>query len=679
MSKAVEYSNSDQKLFERGNTLKKKKKLKKKSPKKKEDNNEENKEGRNPNNIKELEKNINENGINIDENFFNKNNVEKEGVGLMLTELLDIKNEKKEENEKNIFLKKKYQDLKTPLNLEKGINIGIKTSLEEIHNKFTNEKLKINDKNLSVGQILLLNKCMDDSNKGHNNNHSMLFLTGTNKILSKQNLKRLNELKQNENYLKRNIIKLEENQKFIESLSCPKENIVDNNIQSFKLKNIIINKQNLLKKLDRVNEQIGNVLEDEKKINKKSRIKSDFSIIEDYQEQYNTQLLKMEKKENNMRLRFNKQIKLSYEKRQKELDNKEKEILEGKMNNLKELKNKEKLLFLKRKKKVDEIMEKSKKYIKEKSNKTENDYRYFKYKEKYENEENKLIDKIKMIKKDPLVTKEELEELAKKIEEQKKLLQIDNGEKKKNLIKLWSCRSQTLPTYHHPLLDIIENEKNVIKEQKDIEQKKREYNDLEKKNYKPPKTFVSEKLKIQRERRLIGNMEKIKETELNNKQKLKLKDPKLKPLSPVSKKQLPHQLSFNEINNNYIDNNELNSFIHKKYKKILKPIYKLNPKPDKPIDYLKEIIRKKSMISRIRRKTNSSISPLDDNKNVVNIESMIAIKGRIDGIDNKIKKKQELLDINGGNFNNPGLVEEVGKLLINSVKTKLDILTKFYK
>ena len=86
-----------------------------------------------------------------------------------------------------------------------------------------------------------------------------------------------------------------------------------------------------------------------------------------------------------------------------------------------------------------------------------------------------------MIKKDPLVTKEELEELAKKIEEQKKLLQIDNGEKKKNLIKLWSCRSQTLPTYHHPLLDIIENEKNLIKEQKDIEQKKREYNDLEKK------------------------------------------------------------------------------------------------------------------------------------------------------------------------------------------------------
>ena len=140
---------------------------------------------------------------------------------------------------------------------------------------------------------------------------------------------------------------------------------------------------------------------------------------------------------------------------------------------MKYAKDKEKELFLKRKKKIDNIMEKSKKYIKEKSNKTENDYRYFKYKEKYENDEKKLIDKIKMIKKDPLVTKEELEELVNKIKEQKKLLQIDNEKKKKNLKELWTCRSQTLPTYRHPIIDIIKEEKNKIKEEKKIEEKKK--------------------------------------------------------------------------------------------------------------------------------------------------------------------------------------------------------------
>ena len=163
-----------------------------------------------------------------------------------------------------------------------------------------------------------------------------------------------------------------------------------------------------------------------------------------------------------MRLKYNKIIKLSYDKRKKDIDNKEKEVLEEKKEKLKKAKDKEKELFLKRKKIVDDILEKSKKYINEKSNKTENDYRYFKYKEKFENEEKKLFDRVKLIKKDHLVTKEELEDLVNRINEQKKLLEINNEEKKRKLIELWSCRSQTLPTYHHPVVDILEEEKKVI-------------------------------------------------------------------------------------------------------------------------------------------------------------------------------------------------------------------------
>ena len=506
----------------------------------------------------------------------------------------------------------------------------------------------------------------------------MIFLSGNDRILFKQNLKRIHSLNKNEEYLKRNINKLEQNQKLIESLSFPKENIIDNNIQMFRLKKIKSNKESLLQKLGRINEQIDNLIENGKKLEKKDKIKLDFSILENYQEEYNKRLLSLNEKEKLMRLKYNKIIKLSYDKRKKDLDNKEKELIEEKMEKLKKAKNKEKEIFLKRKKIVDDILEKSKKYINEKNNKTENDYRYFKYKKKFENEEKKLFDKIKLIKKDHLVTKEELEELVNKINEQKKILEINNEEKKKKLIELWSCRSQTLPTYHHPIIDILEEEKNRIKEEKELELKKKECNDLQKKNYKPPKVIISDKLKDQIDKRIsMTNKEKVKETELNNKKQFQLK---LSPLKPINKKKLEHQLSDNEIlnNNNYIDIKELNSFIHRKYKKILKPIHILHPKPDKPIDYLSERIKNKSK----NENNNSKLSMPFDINNMINnkdlniVESMKMAKSQIEIMDNKIKQKQELINLNGGYLNNPYLVDNIGKMLIGSVKAKLNILSK---
>ena len=61
--------------------------------------------------------------------------------------------------------------------------------------------------------------------------------------------------------------------------------------------------------------------------------------------------------------------------------------------------------------------------------------------------------------------------------------------------ELWSYRSQTLPTYHHPLVDKIEEEKiKKITEEED-EKKKKECNQLEKNNYKPPSVKINHTLK----------------------------------------------------------------------------------------------------------------------------------------------------------------------------------------
>ena len=678
MSKAVEYSDKDQKLFSR--TKKKaegEKKRKKKSSSKKKKVNKEDSNAELSSSLIEEKKDEEINLSNLDEKFFNEDNKENK-KGLMLTELLNINNndnnDKKKDNNKNSFLEEYYQKLNAPLSLRKGVDLGIKKTNDEIFQKIQNNHLKINNKNISFKE-LFLNKSCDNTN-----NNSMIFLTRNDKLLYKEKLKRLNALNKNEQYLKNNIFKLEQNERLFENLSFPKENIVDSNIYNYKLKIIRNNKENLLEKLETINKEIENVMTNEKKLLKNDKKKLDFSKLEKYQEEYNNHLSKMIEKERNMRLIYKNKIQLSNDKRQKELDNKEKKLNEEKLKKIKNAKDKEKQLFLKRQKIVNDIMEKSKKYLNEKCNKSENDYRYFIYKEKFENSEKKLINKIKMMKKAHLVTKEELNELLNKIKEQKKILQIDNDEKKKNLYQLWSCRSQTLPTYHHPLLDVIEKEKNIKKEQIIIEEKRKEYNELQKKNYKPPNVTTSQKLKEEREKPLImTKKEKIKEIELNNKKNIRLK---LSSLKPIPKKKLDHQLSCNIIrdNNNYIDIKELNSFKNKKYKKILKPIQILHPRPVKPIDYLSEIKNKRFLEKKENDDTYSSfslnINKIINNKNMNILESMMTARNNIEVIDNKIRQNKELINSNNGYLYNPKLADKLGKLIVNSVKAKLNILYK---
>ena len=100
--------------------------------------------------------------------------------------------------------------------------------------------------------------------------------------------------------------------------------------------------------------------------------------------------------------------------------------------------------------------------------------------------------------------KDDFDELAKRVNEQKKLMEIDNEERKKKLLELWLYRSQTLPSYHHPLIKYVEEEsKNRKGESNEIEKKRKECNDLEKRNFKPPKITINKVLRKQIENRKI--------------------------------------------------------------------------------------------------------------------------------------------------------------------------------
>ena len=610
---------------------------------------------------------------------------------LMLTELLDIDNKNNQEeinnitnnninnrtlnvseNNNNSFLKKKLENVKLPKNLKNDINSGIEKSHLEIHDDFKNDLLNISNKKTTVNELLGLNK-----------SNGNIFLTSVDKI-SKENLKRLKSLKLEEKNIKKNIAKINMNTKLLEDGLSLKNDIVDENIRKSQLKNMNDLKEDFITKLIKVNQKIELILNEEK-FSQKGKKKLDWENLDEAQEEYNAHLKKLKEEQNKNKAKFDSDLKIAYEKHQKFCDQLELEK-SGKLEKLiKERKDTERKVILKRKKEADEILEKSKKYLNEKFTKKDNDYRYYQLKEKFENNEKKIIDKVNMQKKDPLITQEEIKELSKRIKEQKKLLGEDAEEKKKQLIKLWSYRSQTLPTYKHPLTVKLEEELALKMQQNEEDKKKKECNDLEKRNYQPPKVIQSQKLKSQRETRKDKvDRESVMKTELNNKKRLdRLKFTPI--ISPKNLKKIQEEIN-QEINNDL--EFDIKSLLQKKKKKILKPIRILHPKPEKPIDYLTQMIveKEKSKNKSIQEKTEDSIDiktnlnnkiTSRNEKNVDNIiDTLKMVKAQTETIDNKVQLKKQILKLNGGYLNNPKLGDEVGDLLIESIQTKLNIMNK---
>ena len=556
--------------------------------------------------------------------------------GCMITEVLNF-NEKKEENPKKAYLKEKYPESKNPPNLRKAIKLGIKKTHDEIHKKFLEENLTLNNK---TPKNIPLN----------------LFIN--NKKLSVKNSRVLKMLKEKEKNLSFNISKLTSQHKMIESLLIPKKDIVGYNNREYNLKIIKANRENLIQKLENVNEEIKEIIITQRNSEKKEKTIPDYRILNNSQEEYNKHLIEIGKKSNDSNIRFRNKMKSSYDKREKEIDLKEKELFEQKIKNFKDKINEEKKLISERKKKNDELTNHISKLANEKPKSPEN-YIYYKLKENYEKKQKKLLDKFLSQKKEPVMRKNEFDELEKRVNEQKRLMEKNNEEKKKKLMELWLYRSQTLPSYHHPLIKVVkEEEKNKKRGWNELDKKTKECNDLEKRYFKPPKVIINEVLRKQIEdRKKTINKDNIRKLRIiKNNQRLKLSS-----IKPITRKNIEHQLSFNKLN--------------KKNIKILKPI-KISPPKRK--DYLKDIISKASR----GRSPNASLAInfnniLEKNNNNV-VESLITAREQIEKIDDKIKRKKVLLNMKDSYSKDVNLLDQVGKLLIDSVQSKINVLSGIY-
>ena len=245
-----------------------------------------------------------------------------------------------------------------------------------------------------------------------------------------------------------------------------------------------------------------------------------------------------------------------------------------------------------------------------------------------------------------------------------------------------------MPTYKHPLTAKLEEELALKMQQNEEDKKKREYHDLEKRNYQPPKVVQNEKLKMLREiRKDKIDRESVIQTELNNKRRLdKLKFTPI--VSPKNLKIIQEELN-QQINNE--SDFDIKTVLQKKKKKILKPIRILHPKPDKPIDYLTQMIvekeknRNKNKLNQENDEENLDIKINLENNNNNNkklsrneniIDTITMVKAQTENIENKVQQKKQILKLNGGYLNNPKLGDEVGDLLIESIQNKLNIMSK---
>ena len=613
---------------------------------------------------------------------------DKDNKSIYLTEVKKV--EKQPEDSKSYrFLKNKLDELKIPNNFQ----LGLKLSFDNIF-KTVNKNIDINEnKKITIEELVNKNNKFTTINNNINDK-------GINYGINKENIRKLNNLNNDSDYIKKELLKIEQNKKMLESISPVENDILGKNLNNAKLKEIKSKENILLNKLKENKLKINSLIEDNKTINRKqlllkfvknnnsckdiisNNIKTrnnknaflefrQYNSLNDEQQNFNRQLLLLNKESIKTQAKFEKDLKKSKEKKIKQLDLKEQQIISQRKNYLENLKNNEKEFFNKIKQKNDLILEYSNKYIKEKRRKKEKDYLFNKLKEKFENSEKKLIERVNMVKKEPLVTKEEITELANRIDEQKKILEEGLNERKEKMLKMWKERSQTLPVYKHPLVDIIEDEDYDLLENEEEKLKQKEINLKEKKNYKPPKVKINQKLKeIRENRNLKTTKEDLMRTEIKNKFKL---------LNSI-------QLNYNNNSQKKNNHKRKSPNIDEKEKIRKKIIGPPHPKPDKPIDYLKILIKEnKNKIKKDKKDFSMGMESIFNNlsgvkknkKNDMIISEYVELaKSKNREIEKKVKEKKLFLKLNGGYLLNTQLGDEVGNLLIESIQSKLNILNK---
>ena len=636
----------------------------------------------------------------------------------------NIENEKKENEPKNSPEK---QDLLPKIASQSSIfsNVNDKNNISNINNNSKNNNLISYDNKNNKQTINFSsesNTCTLEEFKIRFNNiikgdleYQNLFpliqkgsyLTGlpdsvynlnknSNKKTSKcqETPKILKSLKEKEKSLNKELSTLKVKKEKLLNISYTSSSPIEKNINNYEEKRLESLEINILTKLDEVKNQIKDIYQKENDLkNNKNKIQYFFDNIDSaenlsrkYYSNYNTErMMKLQKDCNkNNQNRYKDKEKSDFKTIQENQRKYEDEI-ELKKQYLKEQKEIENEIVKERKKKINEKILKIKEKAKsEKNPPAKKNYLFYKMENDFEQKEKKFYKSIKLIKKPEVLQGEELKKVQKQYNEAKKEFEKKTIEKTLNMKKIWKSRFLVLPKYKSPILKTItESEKEKMEKEEEKEKEKIKFYEIKKNYFKNevPLPKINEKTKIKKNLSMLElqgkkrvkyineELNRINKSRINN---YNLKNKRYKQSNSLNKKykyrikkkkDIKDGEDLNksmELNNN---SNKIRNKVISPLKPLKKKIIKRNPKN---INYLKEF------------ENNDMFKSYDWDKCIDNDEnkarSIQIVKNQIEGLDDKLRRKQMMLKMNRNFSNDNKVVKDISNLLINSIKGKISVI-----
>jgi len=510
--------------------------------------------------------------------------------------------------------------------------------------------------------------------------------------------KTIKKLKKDENNLIKELTKINSNEKLLKSKSYinlfnnnPKNITNDQKKINEKIKNLEKKKNICMDKLDELKARINTLQYNQEKelgiIENNQKIKFN-KFIEDYnnkesQSSIESRIKKIREESEKIQLLMKLDLKKQIDKKNNEINNKEKVEEQKREAYLKKMHDEERIDIEKRKKKNTEELLKIKKNI----NKHPKDkiYLYQKNSEKYLSDENNLVKLEKIKRKEFMkhIDLNEFSEMRKNFEQIKSKKALESKLKIENIKKSWVERHKLVPLYVSPLSKLIteENNKNKKEEQNKV---------LRIKNLKTLQKNYS-KEKIPKPIKKITDQTVDNESEKTNSKIIKPYFIKSNSYSNLLRQNVMSKYKEKQrnksLNNNLISGEEdLNSKSSKR-NNLCKSIDS-NIKEKKVVDYLKER-RKAKELNKKRRKSFEGITNGDyigtiDIKNLIknkgiNDNTLQIAKYKLDSIEAKTKQKNFLLKCSGGVANKPELGDEICDLMIDTIQAKLSLIKEIDK
>ena len=572
------------------------------------------------------------------------------------------------ESKSNQLLKEKLSNIDINIKALNGINKSMEKQIKNIEKDILENQILITEPK----RVIKINTKKTDKITNFEDKAKLKTIKGLNDSKNYLNSK-LQQILLNEKYLKNegNIENINLSDKYVSLLD---QNIYEN-------KKIILEnkKEQLITKISQIEEDLKTLSLSGDELSRRNRIKhylqnfeKDKKIIESRAKKYYQESIERNK-------RIENDLNKKYDKMKKEYEEKKAEEKAKQIETLKKMKEKEKLILEKRTKENDEKYNKYKPYLSRKMKENIKDYLFIKKEETYKNEEQKLVEKENLRRKEKMkIDFNEINDFGKNVNEHIEKTKTEQNERKKKLLSEWKERKSSLPNY---TLNLNRNkgeteEENTEKENEmqTLREKKEKMKifayDI--KNNKQPE--INEKLKNKR-MLLIQSLENPK---LAAKLSHKLLFQKYKRFSDEANKESNNNKNLNKVKKEIKLNNSLSP------KRSKQKLFPLHPKSKTRIDYLTEMITKKEMKKSLsnekdlnedfnKEKWNKEIN--DKNGNV--IENIDYIKQQAKLIDNKVKQKGQYLKLTGGVENNPEVGNEMSELIIDSIGAKLTILNVY--